>query len=90
MAPPACLDQIRDPVSQSVVVARCLDNKKDLDIKMKCHLLPMPVAKTFCSRPRRIRARNRVRVCCVNHLRWVLLQDFAIASLLGLLAKIKV
>jgi len=69
MAPPACLDQIRDPVSQSVVVARCLDNKKDLDIK------EMPfAANPGCQNVLQLAKKNqgawnRILVCCVNHLR---------------------
>ena len=90
MAPPACLDQIWGPVSQSGVAARCFDNKHNSNIKMKCYLPSIPVGKRFCSYLRRVKAWKRIRVCCVYHLRWPLLQDSTSASLLGLLAKIKV
>ena len=53
MTPPACLDQIRGPVSQSGVAARCFDNKHNSNITMKCHLPSIPVGKRFCSYPKR-------------------------------------
>ena len=90
MAPPACLEQIRGLISQSVVSARCFDNKPNLNIKIECHLLPIPVARAFCNYLRRTGARKRIRVCCLKHSRCFMLQDLANASLLGLLAKIKV
>ena len=90
MAPPAYLEQIGGLVSQSVVAARCFGNQDNQNSKTECHLLPIPVAKTFCSYQRRIRAWKRIRVCCVNLSRYHLSQDMTCASLLGLLAKIKV
>jgi hypothetical protein len=43
MAPPTSLGQIRDHVSQSGVVARCLDNKKNLNFKRECYLISILV-----------------------------------------------